>query len=163
MLFAAINYDRPSEIVPLEGDPDADRGGVTGRRIRDCLQAYLPRHIEEGETFQHDNARTFRSKKVKDWLPVWASENGVCLTDWPPYSPDLNPIENLWKILKQRIYEEYPELSAFPQTPETNERLIQATVDVWEKIEDEVVKNVIKSMPDRLEACYQANGYYTKY
>ena len=40
---------------------------------------------------------------VQDWLREWAQEHGVELVDWPPYSPDLNPIENLWKLLKERI------------------------------------------------------------
>ena len=36
-------------------------------------------------------------------MKEWAAENGVELLDWPPYSPDLNPIENLWHILKAEI------------------------------------------------------------
>ncbi|VZH92001.1 unnamed protein product [Fusarium fujikuroi] len=34
-------------------------------------------------------------------------------------------------------------------------------LELWTEIEDDVVKNVIKSMPDRLNECYRANGYYT--
>lgn len=87
----------------------------------------------------------------------------MSLTDWPPYSPDLNPIENIWKILKKRINDRCPELAGFPVTMEAKERLIEAAVEVWESIEDDVFKDLIKSMPIRLTACFNADGYYTKY
>ncbi|KAL9560648.1 hypothetical protein ACKAV7_015211 [Fusarium commune] len=163
MFFGAINYDKPSQIVPLEGDPQYERGGVTGRRILACLQSYLPGLVEEGETFQHDNARTFKAKIVQEWLLPWARRHRVSLTDWPPYSPDLNPIENLWKVLKKRICETYPDIAAYPKSAAAMTRLIEAAEELWSEVEDEVVKNVIKSMPDRLNACWNANGYYTKY
>ncbi|KAM5529739.1 transposase [Fusarium oxysporum f. sp. phaseoli] len=163
MFFGAINYDKPSRIVPLEGDPQSERGGVTGRRILACLQSYLPGLVEEGENFQHDNAHTFKAKIVQEWLLPWARRHGVSLIDWPPYSPDLNPIENLWKVLKKRICETYPEIAAYPKSAAALARLIEAAEELWSEVEDEVVKNVIKSMPDRLNACWNANGYYTKY
>ncbi|KAF5694447.1 Nuf2 family [Fusarium denticulatum] len=163
MFFGAINYDKPSRVVPLPGDPESEKGGVTGRRILTCLQSYLPDLIEEGETFQHDNARTFTCRKVQDWLRPWARRHGVSLANWPPYSPDLNPIENLWKVLKARICERYPEIAAYPKSAAAIDRLIAAAEELWSEIEDDVVKNVIKSIPDRLNECYNANGYYTKY
>jgi transposase len=163
MFFGAIHYDKPSRIVPLAGDPESERGGVTGRIILSCLQSYLPGLVEEGETFQHDNARTYKCRKVQNWLLPWARRTGVFLADWPPYSPDLNPIENLWKVLKKRICDRYPEIAAYPKSAAALARLIEAAEELWSEVEDEVVKNVIKSMPDRLNACYNANGYYTKY
>ncbi|KAK2470865.1 hypothetical protein H9L39_17096 [Fusarium oxysporum f. sp. albedinis] len=162
MFFGAINYDKPSRIVPLEGDPQSERGGVTGRRILACLQSYLPGLVEEGETFQHDNARTFKAKIVQEWLLPWARRHGVSLIDWPPYSPDLNPIENIWKVLRKRICETYPEIAAYPKSAAALARLIEAAEELWSEVEDEVVKNVIKSMRDRLNACWNANDYYTK-
>ncbi|KAG5742475.1 hypothetical protein H9Q72_014593, partial [Fusarium xylarioides] len=77
--------------------------------------------------------------------------------------PDLSPIENLWKVLKERICKTYPEIAAYPKSAEAIDRLIAAAEELWTEIEDDVVKNVIKSMPDRLNECYHANGYYTKY
>jgi transposase len=49
--------------------------------------------------FLQDNAPYHRSKVVLDWL----EEQKVDLIKLPPYSPDLNPIENLWANLKTRI------------------------------------------------------------
>ncbi|KAM5526983.1 transposase [Fusarium oxysporum f. sp. phaseoli] len=144
MFLGAINYDKSSGVVPLDGDPQSKRRGVvTGRVIQACLESYLPGLVEEGETFQQDKARTFRARKVQNWLQPWARREGVYLTDWPPYSPDLHPIENLRKVLKKRICDTYPEIADYPKTNEAIEALTVAAVELWEEIEDEVVKNVI--------------------
>ncbi|EDN05333.1 predicted protein [Histoplasma mississippiense (nom. inval.)] len=45
---------------------------------------------------------------------------------WPPYSPDLNPIENLWALLKQEIYKLHPELEHASDTVATKRALIEA-------------------------------------
>jgi transposase len=52
--------------------------------------------------------------------------------DWPPYSPDLNPIENLWKLLKQEIIMLHPELSGMPKNLHILQRLCEAAVEVLE-------------------------------
>jgi hypothetical protein len=85
------------------------------------------------------------------------------MVDWPAYSPDLNPIENLWKLLKERICKRYPELASMPVTDEAIAALIKAAQEVWNDLEPEVLENLINSMPKRLAALHQAKGYYTKY
>ena len=50
-------------------------------------------------------------------------ENGVQMMDWLPYSSDLNPIENIWKKLKERICARYPELPDLPKSQESVRRL----------------------------------------
>jgi transposase len=41
--------------------------------------------------FMQDNAKIHKAKKTIEWF----ENNGIVLLDWPPYLPDLNPIENL--------------------------------------------------------------------
>jgi transposase len=50
---------------------------------------------------------------------------------WPPYSPDLNPIENLWAIMKAKIYDLYPELEHAPDNEDTLNALIEAAKEAW--------------------------------
>jgi transposase len=53
-----------------------------------------------------DNASYYRNKMVKQYLET----SKVCLHFLPPYSPNLNPIERLWKWMKERvIYNTYYE------------------------------------------------------
>ena len=53
----------------------------------------------------YDNAPIHTARIIENWL----LEQGIEIMDWPPYSPDLNPIENLWKLLKDQIIPFHPE------------------------------------------------------
>lgn len=44
---------------------------------------------------------------MRNWL---RSQDHIVVMDWPPYSPNLNPVEHLWARPKQLVYELYPEL-----------------------------------------------------
>ena len=53
--------------------------------------------FEDGSrTFQQDNGPKHKSRVVQNYL----EEEGVNALPWSAYSPDLNPIENLWAMLK---------------------------------------------------------------
>ena len=69
------------------------------------------------------------------------------MDDWPPQSPDLNVIENLWSILKQEVLKEHPKV----------------TQRKWYAISNGVITNLYQSIPRRLNAVLEAKGLYTKY
>lgn len=163
MFWAGFGWGIRTSLVPLLGDPDSPRGGVTGRVIQACLEENLPTIASPGSKFIQDNAPTHTARVVQNWLRNWARDNGVELIDWPPYSPDLNAIENLWPLLKEHIIESYPELSDMPKTDESIQRLCEAAVEKWEDLEDRIMFQLIRSMVRRLEAVIQAGGWYTKY
>ena len=72
----------------------------------------------------------------------------------PSLSPDLNPIENLWAILKGRVEESnLPNLSELQEVAENE----------WQNIEDEICLNLVRSMPTRLNDLLNNAGHMTKY
>ena len=55
----------------------------------------------DGIIWQHGNARPHIAKKVT----LLFEEEDIIVLKWPPYSPDLNPIEFLWKKIKSLVYD----------------------------------------------------------
>jgi transposase len=80
---------------------------------------------------------------------------------WPPYSPDLNLIENLWAVMKGIIYERYPELEHAPDTEDTLRHLIEAAKEAWHTIDERVLQHLSNTMPHRVQAILDADGWYT--
>lgn len=98
-----------------------------------------------------DGAPCHRAKATMEWL---TSKEVRVLQPWPAQSPDLNIIENVWHMLKQRVYrEEF----------KTTEELWAALQREWKKIKTTEVQNLIDSMPRRLKSVIEAKGGHTKY
>lgn len=75
--------------------------------------------------------------------------------DWPGNSPDLNPIENLWHILKVKITK---------KKPKTLKELDMIVENVWyNDITVETTQNLVDSMPTRIKAVIKNKGGPTKY
>ena len=101
--------------------------------------------------FQHDGAPCHNAKVIKKFL----EDNGVqILTPWPGNSPDLNPIENLWSILKQGVDK---------LKPTNAEDLNTFILNDWNSITMNMVKKLISTMPKRIAEVIQKKGQHSKY
>ena len=74
--------------------------------------------------------------------------------DWPPYSPDHNPIENLWP----RVHALMDRLM-----PTSDEQVADAFVECWPQLSLDIFTDFAKSTPARIQAVIVANDDATKY
>ncbi|KAL6730797.1 hypothetical protein Aduo_001735 [Ancylostoma duodenale] len=92
-----------------------------------------------------DNAPPHISKKTKEKLREWK----VDTLDWPPESPDLNPIELIWGHMKNEIRK---------KGPRTLSELKKAIVDYWQHLTPEVCTKYIEGIKARLRQVVQQKG-----
>ncbi len=159
MFWAAFTWDRRTEMVAMEGNPTSKRGGVTAQAYCAVLDEHLPTVLDADSIFMHDNARIHTARHTKKWL----KENNIEVMEWPPYSPDLNPIENLWFLLKSAIYQHRPDLLTMQGDEKVLAALIETAQLVWNHIRDEVMNKLIVTMVHCAKAVLEADGWYTKY
>src|SRR5882757_11012368 len=100
---------------------------------------------DEDIIFQQDNDPKHTSKRAKDWF----EDHAITVLDWPAQSPDLNPVEHLWQLLKKRVI-------AYENPP-------KGVWELWERVEVEGGKisaeecqNLIGGMPRRVKEVMRA-------
>ncbi len=100
--------------------------------------------------FQQDLAPAHTAKGTKSWF----NDHGVTVLGWPANSPDLNPIENLWGIVKRKMRD---------TRPNNADDLKAAIKETWASIPPQQCHKLIPSMPRRIEAVIKAKRAPTKY
>ena len=96
---------------------------------------------------QHNNARPHVARVGRDFL----ANNNIVPLDWPPYSPDLSPIEHLWDNLDRRVRKR--------QNPPTIlAQLRNDLVDEWNNIPMRTINALVKSVQRRVRAAAAARG-----
>jgi DDE superfamily endonuclease len=159
MIWGAIFLSGRSDLVVIERDEEAPREGYSARSYLTVLRDQIPRIYEPGKVFMQDGAAIHTARLITEWLEGEA----IATLKWPVYSPDLNPIENLWAILKRMINERYPDLINMRASQAALEHFRDCINECWHDIPQEIIDSLIKSMDSRVNHVMAAKGWQTKY
>lgn len=149
MIWGAISSKGTSEIQFCEGTMDQFK-------YIETIKTFLPTarnwYRRRKWIFQQDSAPCHTAKRVKSFM----ASNVLDVLSWPGNSPDMNPIEHMWALLKNEIYK---------LNINSISELKVAIKDAWENsdILKKHAKCLISSMPRRVKAILKAKGGITKY
>uniref|UniRef100_A0A8C7RAQ8 Tc1-like transposase DDE domain-containing protein n=1 Tax=Oncorhynchus mykiss TaxID=8022 RepID=A0A8C7RAQ8_ONCMY len=130
-------------------------GRMDGAMYREILANNLLPSVRalkmgRGWVFQHDNDPKHTARATKEWL----CKKHLKVLEWPSQSPDLNPIEHLWRELKVRIAQ---------QQPRNLKDLEKVCMEEWAKIPAAVCANLVKNYRKRMISVIANKGFCTKY
>lgn len=150
VVWACISAHGQGDIVFLDGPLDGDTYAT-------LMRDYLPLAADKAFTFGsgqwyflHDNPTVHRGAAATKAL----FDQGATVMDFPPYSPDLNVIENLWGYLAKKVDQHRC------RNTEDLKRWVQ---EEWDNVPNEYFANLFASYTKRCEAVIEAQGAHTKY
>ncbi|UYV71905.1 hypothetical protein LAZ67_9001013 [Cordylochernes scorpioides] len=135
MVWGAIAYDSRSPLLRIQGTMTAQR------YVDDVLRPVTLPYLQgvPNALYQQDNARPHTARISQQAL------QDVQMLPWPPYSPDLSPIEHVWDIIGRRLH-------ALPQ-PRSEDELWQMVEREWRAIPQDAIRTLIDSLPRRVAEC----------
>ena len=99
--------------------------------------------------FQQDSAPVHRARDTMALLRRETTDF-ISPDQWPPNSPDMNPVDyKIWAVMQKRVYEK--------RVNDVGE-LCQRLLSVWHSIGQNVIEEAIDQWRARLTACVRAKG-----
>ena len=118
---------------------------------QEIIRTGLLEIYSETQTFIQDNAPCHRAKST---LTYFEDHGIMYMDDWPPNSPDINIIENLWATLKKHISD--------MKISSAND-LWNKCYNFWHSIPNKTINSLFSSLLGRIKAVKKSNGHQTHY
>ncbi|KAG2464610.1 TCB1 transposase, partial [Polypterus senegalus] len=130
------------------------RSRMNSEVFRDILSAQIQLNAVKliGWCFmtQMDNDPKHTAKATQEFIKAKKCK----ILEWPSQSPDLNPIEHAFHLLKTKLQTE---------RPTNKQQLKAAAVKAWQSIKKEETQHLVMSMSSRLQAVIASKGFSSKY
>lgn len=155
MFWAAISEVYENLRSPLYAHPANVDADSYIHCLKTTLLKNMPGGTQRGEwVFMQDSCThgCHSSKKVRDALDAMGVQylGDKWPMTWPANSPDLNPIEGMWKILKDRVA---------ARCPTTKAELIKYACEEWDLIPNDMVQKLLDRADKLRKECAKNGGY----
>lgn len=149
MVWAAISARGKTPLHFVDQGVKINRQ-VYADMIREHLLPYAEQDFEgENWCFQQDSAPAHKANDTQAMLEEKCPDF-ITRDQWPPYSPDLNPLDySVWSILESKACEK----------PHSNVASLKRALEkAWDEISVEMLAKIVDNFPKRLKKCVDANG-----
>lgn len=148
MLWGCFSYRGMGNLVPIEGKMTADSYiQIVNENLEESVERM---GLGMNFVFQQDNDPKHTAKKSAKFF----KDCRIKLLDWPPQSPDLNPIENLWGLMEQKVER---------KVRKDKKAFLKELNQIWQSYNGSFIRKLVMSIRKRLKAVIKAKGGHTKY
>ena len=152
MVWAGVTYNGKTPLVFIDEGVKVNQELYLTQILQQKLVPWTAEHFGDQKfTFQQDSAPAHKARNVQDWCKG-NFPDFITSQQWPPYSPDLNPMDfSIWGIL---------EAKACAKPHKSLEALRRSLNAAWETLPLETVCKAVDQFPKRLKSCINVQGGY---
>ena len=150
MVWAGISWAGKTELVVLKGIINANE---YVNMLSEYLLPFCEEYYLQGDfIFYQNNAAVHLAASTRDFFAT----EGITDIPWPPRSPNMNCIEHAWREISRRLYGRGLQ---FDSVEDSCEELFYE----WDKLEMSYIRNLVRSMPNRVDMLRRNHGRVRHY